>query len=149
MSEDNKVDSKEQLKEFAKKLGRVEAKTHAGARSRQPKQSLLDASDVQAQHPDKKIRWSSLANPDKMEIRKHEGYERLPVSEGGRQVGNNVLMALSKEDYDHRVAEQKKVNEQRLKQHNREVEEMAEQVAKVLRDQHGKSVSADDIIVKG
>lgn len=131
-------------------LNRAEAKTGgSGAIPNAPKQKLLDASDVQTKYPDKRLRWISVANADKVEVRQAQGYVRVPVAEGGRQVGNMALFALPRDEYERRVAEIRRVSKERLKAHETEVERMAEQVAKVLRDEHGLKVDARDIILKG
>ena len=144
------ADAKAEVKNTTEKLERLERTTgRSGAVPNAPKQMLLEAPDAVAQHPDKRLRWGSLSNPDKMEVRKAEGYERLPVSEGGKQVGNMVLLALPREEYEARVRRILEENERRLTLHNHEVEAVAEQVAKVLRDKYGLRIPAEDIIIRG
>jgi hypothetical protein len=76
-----------------------------------------------------------------------EGYERVPLAEGGRQVGNLAPFALPKEKYQERVAEITRKNKERLESHKTEVERIAEGVARELRDKHGISVNAGRILI--
>lgn len=138
------------LKEIQQKLEHVERTTgSSGAIPNTPKQMLLDASDVQAKHPDKRLRWCSTANNEKMLRRKAEGYEIVPVSEGGKTVGNMVLMGLSREEFERRVRRIEARNKELLDAHNHEVEQVADGVARVLRDKYGLKVNPNDIIVRG
>jgi hypothetical protein len=84
-----------------------------------------------------------------MESRKANGYEVLPVSEGGRQAGNLVLGAISREEYERRVADMERRDRELLSVHNREIDAEAEAAAKFLRDRFGMDVRAEDIIIKG
>jgi hypothetical protein len=120
----------------------------SGAIPNAPKQSLLDASDVQAKHPNLRLRWLNVNNAEKMAVRQASGYSRLSMEEGGRQVGNLALFGLPKEEYDRRVKEIERRNKERLSSHRTEVEQMAESVAKSLRDNHGIRVDAERILIK-
>lgn len=125
------------------KLKRQEEKEVPGAPSRTPKQALLDASSVQAKHPDKYIRWVSLRDSNKIAIRQAEGYTVLPESEGGKRLGDElVLMAAPKKVHEQRVARQEEENNRRLNMHNADWEQLAESIAKTLRDQHGIKIDA-------
>jgi hypothetical protein len=136
------------LDELKKKLDRDEAKTHGGAPSRSPKQKLLDLKEVQEKHPDKRVRFIQTGNPERARTRiEGDGYEVLPPSEGGRTVGGLSIGVISREKYDARVAEQQAENQRRLHAHEREVEAMAESVARELRDRHGVNVEAKDLMV--
>lgn len=138
------------LKEQIAELDRVERTTgRSGAIPNTSKQKMLEYSEEQAMHPDKRLRWLTLSNKEKMESRKASGYEILPVSEGGKQVGNYVLSAISREEYDRRVAEMTKRDRELLSAHNREVDAEAEVAAKYLRDRFGMDIRAEDIIIKG
>lgn len=128
---------------------RVEGR--AGAIPRDPKQLMLDASEVQMrpENKDRRIRWINVGNDAKALTRKANGYQILSEKEGGRRVGNLALAYLPRKEYDRRVAEVKKANQDRLKSHTREMQEMAESVARVLRDKHGIEMDAADILVEG
>lgn len=135
------------VKALKEELKREEAKTGpSGAMPNAPTGQILDASGASAANPDKRFRWVSA---NKAMRRQVEGYVRVPEVEGGKQVGNLILMALPREVYDARVAAVKRLNAERLKSHVREMEEAAEGLAKYLRDEKGINVRAEDILVKG
>jgi hypothetical protein len=141
------AEAKAAIEGMQEKLNQVERTTgRSGAIPRTPKQKLLDASDVQAARPNKRVRWVNLKNAEK---RTGDGYERIPVADGGRQAGDLALFELDRPEYDRRVAEQKARNKELLRSHETEVERMADEVAKVMRDRHGLSINAEDIIVRG
>lgn len=128
------------------KLAREEAKTVPGAPVLTPKAMMLDASAVEkALGPDTHVRWVNAKDPNKVAVRQMEGYRRVSESEApeGARVAlgdEMVLMATSRERYDARVAAQKEENRRRLKSHKSEMERMADNVARELRDNHGISV---------
>lgn len=136
-----------ELKEMQDKLDRQEAKTHAGAPSMTPKTQMLDASDVQAAHPDHRVRWIQTGNAEKAQCRLADGYEVIPEKEGGRRVGGLALARTSRENYDARVATVKRKNQERLKSHKADVGRAVEAVVRELRDQHGISVDESRIMV--
>lgn len=132
---------------IVKDVKRLEEVSTPGANVLAPKQALLDARDVEAKRPDKRVRWVSLRNPDKMLARKSEGYSIVPESEGGRRLGDDlVLMEIDRKVYDARVARQEKMNKDRLKQHKTEMEGLAERMAKQLRDQ-GIDIDVNRLLV--
>lgn len=139
------------IEEMQAALSREEAKTgRSGAIPNTPKARLLDASDVQAKKPEKHFRWLNQKNSDKMMMRTEvEGYERVPVAEGGREVGNLVLGQIDKDKYLARKAREERENQQRLKSHEADVQREAEGVARHLRDKHGINVRAEDIMTRG
>lgn len=137
-----------ELREQQKQLERQEAKTVPGAFSREPKQHLLDASDVQKRHPDKHIRWVNIKDPQKVESRQLEGYVRLTAEEGGRQVGGELaLFAIPKAQYESRVAWQRQRNRELLTAHRGEMQKEAQKLERELRDQHGFDVGSKGILV--
>ncbi len=141
--------SKTTVKELMQDLDRQERTSGpSGAISNQPKQQMLDASDVQKKHPDKRIRWVNTGNPEKAQSRQAQGYERIPAAEGGRQVGNLALFGLKKSEYERRVKAQEKMNKDRLSAHKVEAERQAESIARELRDKHGISVDAERILIR-
>lgn len=143
------TEAKSEIKAMLEKADQIERTTgRSGAVPLAPKGMLLDARDVQEKFPDKKVRWCSTANKEKMELRQASGYRRIPDVEGGRQVGNLVLMELPREEHDRRVKANEKQNKDRLTQHNREAEQMADNVAKELRDRYGVTISAEKLLVK-
>lgn len=137
----------QQIKDLALREGK---EGRAGAVPRDPKQLLLDARDVSAMpvNKDRRIRWINVGSAERAEVRKHDGYQILAEKEGGRRVGNLALAYLPKKEYERRVAVVKRANKERLDAHKREMEQMAESVAKTLRDQHGLEIDAADIIVQ-
>lgn len=135
--------------EILKDLRRQEEVSTPGAFSMTPKQSLLDASDAQAARPGKRIRWVNLRDPQKITSRKAEGYSIIPSEEGGRRLGDDlVLMEQNREIYDRKVAHIEGMNKQRLSQHKTEMERVVEGVARELRDRHGLDVNLNRLFVK-
>jgi len=106
---------------------------------------LLDKSEAERLNPEHRVRWVSLKNAQKAIMRQASGYERISAEEGGRQVGDLALMRLPAEEHARRVERIKMLNRDRLSVHNKEAEQMAEAIAKELRDRHGISVSAEKI----
>lgn len=144
---------KEVLEELKSKLERAEAKEVPGAPQMEPKGQMLDATEYEARHDDKYIRWCNTTNKEKMEQRRLDGFQ--PVSEEAAkeagvsaQLGEMRLMEQSRERHEARVKRQEQVNADRLKQHNRDVEAAAEAVAKQLRDRHGINVDTDRLLVR-
>jgi len=133
-------------------LKRMEATTGpSGAVPNTPSAIILDASEVQTKDTDHRIRWVSVAKADR---RRAQGYVRVPEAElpqgfGPAQRGNLILMKLPREEYEKRVAEIKRQTKDRLTVHNREVEQVAEGMAKMLRDNHGINVRTEDILLRG
>ena len=135
-------------KEIQAKLARVEATTgRSGAVPFQPKQQLLDASAVQEKKKDKRIRWVNLRNPDKVMSRIAEGYRRIPESEGGKSLGEEMaLFELPREEYERRVTAIRERNEQLHSSHKREFERVVDGIARELRDKHGISIDTKRIL---
>jgi hypothetical protein len=129
-------------------LRRQEEKEVPGLRIRTPRQRILDASEVQAKHPDKHIRWVNIKDPEKAEARKEDGYKRLTSEEGGRQIGDQAaLFAIPKEQAEEMRLAHQEENEMRLNAHKAEMRRAAEQGAKQLRDQAGLDVSAERLLI--
>lgn len=143
------ADKKQELREAQEALARQERTTgQSGAVPRMPKEAMLDASDVQAQHPDKHLRWVNTRNAEKAESRKLEGYERLSEAEGGRALGTELaLFAIPKARHDARVREQNERSAALMTAHRAEVERAAESAARELRDRHGVRVRERDLII--
>lgn len=140
------------VKDVAAKLQRKEAKTEPGAGVLTSKQMLLDsAADVKAKRAEdgKHVRWVNLSDPTKIQSRQNDGYQIIPTEEGGRRLGDQlVLMECPQELLEAREAKQEAMNKARLNQHKTEMERLAEQTAKILRDQHGIDVSPERLLVK-
>ena len=138
------------IKDLQAQLKRQEATTGpSGAMPLTPTAVLLDASAAQKNHPDKRLRWVSV---HKAQRRQMEGYVAVPETEAegvGTRKGNLILMALPRAEFERRVEAQKKANADRLQAHNREVEEVAEGIARTLRDKHGVNVRTEDILLRG
>lgn len=131
-----------------KALRRQEDKEVPGLKPRTPRQRILDASEVQARHPDKHIRWVNIKDPEKAEARKEDGYTRLTSEEGGRQIGDQAaLFSIPKEQAVQKKREIREENESRLNAHKADMRRAAEAGAKDLRDNHGLSVSADRLLI--
>lgn len=133
-------------------LKRLEATTGpSGAMPNTPSAILLDAESVKEGKPDKRLRWVAL---HKAQRRQAQGYVRVPEAElpqgfGPAQKGNLILMEIPRERYDEEVARVRKASRDRLSVHIREAEKVAEGMAKMLRDNHGINVKAEDILLRG
>lgn len=136
-----------EFKAAKQKLDEQEDRSVHGARTLTPKQAMLDARDVEARHPDKRIRWLNMADKDKIQSRQLDGYVRLGSEEGGRQLGDMALFAIPRDLYVERVKRKEKVDRERLEAHNREMEQVAEAVVEYL-NSRGYNVSRDRILVQ-
>jgi hypothetical protein len=137
------------MKAFEQNLAQQERTTgSSGLIPLAPKQQLLDARQIEKDNPDKRFRWVNVHNSERAQLRQAQGYERVPVAEGGRQVGNLALFAVPRQKYDERVAQLEKTNKERLTAHQTEVERIADGVAKELRDRHGIKVDAERIMIR-
>ncbi len=127
------------------KLAAQEAQNVPGAPSRTPKERMLDASSTQAALGDEAhVRWLNLKNADKVAMRQAEGYVRVPESEGGKALGDEMAtFAVSRKTHDARVAAQENENKRRLVSHKTDMERLAENTARILKDQHGISVNPE------
>ena len=148
-AETDKPDAKTVLDQETKRLESVERTQIYGAPSLQPKQRLLDASDVQENHPDKHLRWVNIANQEKADARTQtEGYQSLPDDEGGRQLGDRLkLMWIPKDQAD---AKRKRIDaesERRMEAHKGEMQRAVEGVARQLRDKHNLDVDVNRLFV--
>lgn len=131
-----------------KALREQEGRSVPGAMVLTPKQTMLDARDVEAKHPDKKLRWVNLRDRQKAESRKIEGYTRLSSDEGGRALGDEMaLFFIPRDQHEARVENVRRLNDERLNAHRHEMQAMAESVAKQMRDRYGVSIDANRILV--
>ena len=121
------------------RLRQQEATTVSGAPSRTPKGMMLDASETQKTiGPDGVVRWLNLKDPNKVSMRQMEGFVRVPESEGGKQLGDEMAtFAISRSCRDARVTAQKEEGERRLTSHKTDMERLAENTAQILQDKHG------------
>lgn len=143
------ADKKSQLTEMTKKLETQErTEGGSGAVPNTPKRMLLDASELQKKNPDKHYRWVNIGTSDKAQSRQVQGYEKVSASEGGRQVGNLALFAVPRQQFEQRVAAIEKLGRDRLNAHKADVEQMADSIARELRDRHGIQVDAERIIIR-
>lgn len=135
------------LSDLKKNLESQESQEFAGSVVMAPKQQLLDARDVEAAHPTKRIRWLNLQNPDKVLARQTEGYVRLSEEEGGRSLGGSMaLFAIPRGAYEAKLRAQKAENKRRLSIHKQEWENIADGIARTLRDRHGYNIEPEDLI---
>ena len=135
------TEKRAKIKEMQADLDRQERTTgQSGAVPNASKQQLLDATDIVDARPNERVRWVNVGNPEKAQLRQSQGYERIPLAEGGRQVGNLALFSTSRENYERRVDEVNRVSKERLSAHKKDVEKVAEAVVRELRDRHGINV---------
>jgi len=141
----------EGTKKLIEDAARLERKTgSSGAIPRTPKQNIIndpiDAYD--AKNPERVSRLVNIKDPQKVASRKADGYVRVPESEGGVQLGDELaLFSAPKRVREERVARQQEVNEARLGQHKTEMYHAVEAVAKEMRDKHGIPVNTDRLFV--
>lgn len=144
----SQAEAKSNLDALSQALAHIEAQTLSGAPSLTPKEVLLDLSDLKAKHPDKHFRWVNIKAPGNADRRRLDGYIRLPESDGGRELGSELaVFVTTKRIHDHKLAQLAKANEARLRAHRAEVENVAEGVARELRDRYGIKVDLDRIFV--
>jgi len=136
-------DRKAELDNMITKADRLERTTgSSGLVPLTPKADILNASDVQENHPDKHLRFVNVSDDQKVQMRQSQGYERLPSADGGKQVGHLALFAQDREIHEKRVEAIKQQNKARLDAHRTEVEQVAEAVARELQDRHGIQIDA-------
>lgn len=138
----------DELKAKQQQLAQVEKTTIPGAVSLTPKAQMLDARDVQERHPDKVLRWVNIRDRQKAEARQLAGYVRLSEDEGGRHLGDELaLMAIPKKQHEARREAIKQLNDERMRAHHTAMENMAESVARMARDQFGVKIDPRRILV--
>lgn len=139
----------EDLKATRDRLERIERTTgNSGAVPRTPKQLMLDASEIEKGDPEHKYRWVNVRDPQKAQARIMEGYTPIAEGEGGRTLGGALkLMKIPREVHLARIADQKREHKLRLNAHRTELENLAEGIARELRDRHGINVDAERILV--
>ena len=138
----------DELRAQQAQLNRIEEKEVPGVRVRTPRARMLDARDVQKNHPDKHVRWVSIREDEKAEARKEEGYQRLTSEEGGKQIGKELaLFAIPKDKAVERITEQKDRNAMLLDAHKHEMRREVESAARYLRDSKGFSVDPDKVLI--
>lgn len=136
--------------EQKQELDRVEAKTIPGAPNRLPKEMMLDASDVQAKHPDLHLRFVNIKDTNKAAGRLAEGYRRLSNEEGGRHLGDELaLFGVPREVVERKRKAQAERNTALLTQYKSEMEGAVEAVVRELRDRHGINVDTNRIFIQG
>lgn len=141
-------ENRQTLDNLDKALEHLENQQFSGAPNLTPKDVLLDLSDLQAAHPDKHFRWVNIRAPGKADRRRLDGYIRLPVSVGGKDLAGEVaVFVTSKKIFEAREQRIKDANKARLKAHRAEVERAVESIAKELRDKYGLKINPDRILV--
>ncbi len=121
-------------------LERLEGTFEGGATVLTPKERLLDARDVQAQNPDKHVRWLSLRNTEKLDARIEEGYAKLSEEDGGRQLGDSMaLFAIPRQLHEARVKRQEKMTRERMGAVKELYAEVGSRLAHEMKRQHGLS----------
>ncbi|HEY6022405.1 MAG TPA: hypothetical protein VIY48_21860 [Candidatus Paceibacterota bacterium] len=140
--------ARQNLRSMSDALAHIEAQQLSGAPSLTPKEVMLDISDLKAQHPDKYFRWVNIKSPGNADVRRVNGFIRVPESEGGRQLGDELaLFVCTAANRDRQLANFKRLNESRLQAHKADVEQLAEGIAKELRDKHGIKINAERLLI--
>lgn len=139
----------EDLRALQKALDAQERKTgSSGAVPLMPKQRMLDISELNARHPDKRIRWCNLRDPNKVASRRASGYVRLTSEDGGIALGDEMAtFALPRSEYDNRVKAVEFENKRRLTAHEDEVASVVEGVARLLRDKYGLKIDEKRLLI--
>lgn len=122
------------LKALEENLLRQTATTVAGANDLAPKAANFLITDaVKAKNAGFRLRWVQLQDKQKAVLRLHDGWERVPVSDGGSQIGDEyALFRLPIAKYDARQKELAEENRRRLKNTGRELEATTEAVLREL-----------------
>jgi len=142
------AEAKQNLENLQKTLDHIEAQILGGAPNLTPKDVLLDLSDLVEKHPSMHFRWANIKAPGKADRRRLDGYIRLPVSEGGKELGGEIaVFVTSKRIFEAREQRVKDMNKARLKAHRAEVENAVEAIAKELRDKYGLVIDPKRILV--
>lgn len=142
----SKAEAIAKIREMQSAIKRIEAtQGPSGAAPAMTYTALLDPSKAEEQNPGKRVRWVNLKNAARVQGRQAGGYERIPEAEGGRQVGDLALFRLPEGEYEKRVEALRKLNSERLQAHNREAEQIADEIARQLRDRHGVDVNPETI----
>lgn len=131
--------------EIIKKLKRQEELEVHGAPNNTPKQQILNQSELAAKllSEGKSLRWVNIKDPNKAISRKAEGYVRLPESEGGVTLGDELaLFVIPTQLKEQRLARQEKLQQTRLTAYKTEMEQLAESTARTLKDKYGISVDS-------
>lgn len=129
------------------RLNELEMKMLPGARPRTPRAQMLDASEVEAKDPDNHYRFVNLRDTQKAALKIEDGYTKVPVEEGGRNLGDEyALMRIPRKKHDEHREQIRQSNKMRETAHIREMENAAESVARQLRDKHGVHVSPEYIL---
>lgn len=136
--------------EVLAKLRRVEATTgDSGAVPNTPKSHMLDVSQLQKDNPQYRYRFANLKDQSKVERRQNDGYEVVPTAEGGKRLGSELVLMRQPQDlYLRKQKSLKQKHDRLLNSHVEEMEQVAESVAKVLRDRYGIQISRDRILVQ-
>ena len=118
---------------------------YSGAASRAPLANIMDASDVAVKlGPEKHLRWVNIKDVNKVALRKTMGYERVSEADGGRVLGDEMaLFVVPTAMHERAVKEQKEENVRRLSSHKTEMQQVAENTARILRDKYGVNVKAE------
>ena len=81
---------------------------------------------------------------NKVALRKTMGYERVSEADGGRVLGDEMaLFVVPTAMHERAVKEQKEENVRRLSSHKTEMQQVAENTARILRDKYGVNVKAE------
>jgi hypothetical protein len=133
--------------EIKKEVDALERKTGpSGAVPNDRKTDMLDFTDVEKRHPDKHIRLVNVSDSTNVGRKQRRQYERLPAEQGGKQVGNLVLFAQPKAEHERRLAENKRIRESRLSVYKDKQQQLAEGMARELRDKHGLHIDPERLI---
>ena len=136
-------------KDVLAELSRIESKTGgSGAVPNATKTSLLDLTELEARHPDKEFRFVNTGNPDKVSRRKKLGWERLSEAEGGKQLGDLAVFAISKPRLKELRFAKLKRHQELLVSFKKEDHHLAERYSKILKDRYGIDISPQRLIAE-
>jgi hypothetical protein len=134
------------VREAVDALQRHEMKTVPGAPSRMPKERMMDAPEAKA-NPANEGKHLRFVNPQNIDARKLDGYEIVPLAEGGKELsGHAVLMRQPQHMADAKIASNKQRNKDQLVAHKKEAENIAENLSRELRDKHGINITPERLL---
>lgn len=130
----------------------AEAKLHAGAPDRSPREQLLAyGAVVQELMPEYRVRWTSVFDPSMAEKRRQQGYERIPIEEGGKALGSElVLSRIPRKQYEAQVAKDQDLHRRRMEDGGKQIliNEL-DKACRELRDKHNIRIKIEDILNEG
>lgn len=135
----NKID-RQAIRLQIEELKLLESKRFSGGNLMTPKGMLLVSTEAQLLNPGHRLRFVNVNAPGRGDALKGMGYERVPESEGGKQVGELALFRIPREVWAQREATKARRSQEMMESHKGEMREV---VDKVIRELHDRGVQID------